>query len=80
MIYYFKRHGRENPILTKKFYIMTQHQNLTKTVNKSQLGQRLDRTLTKLFLGCSRSQIKTWIINGQVKVNGRITVVPKKKC
>lgn len=59
---------------------MAQHSYLTGTINTSQFGQRLDQALTKLFPNYSRSQMKAWIIDGQVKVNGQVTAVPKKKC
>lgn len=58
---------------------MAQYKYLTRTVNKSQIGQRLDQALTKMFPDYSRSQIKTWILDGLVRVNGRVAAVPKKK-
>lgn len=58
---------------------MAQHQHLTGTVNESQLGQRLDQTLAEMFPDYSRSRIKAWILDGQVRVNGRVTAVPKEK-
>lgn len=58
---------------------MVRHQHITSTVNKSQFGQRLDQVLAKLLPNYSRSRIKTWILDGKVRVNGRITMVPKKK-
>lgn len=57
---------------------MKEHQYLTGIVNKLQFSQRLDRALTELFPSYSRSHIKTWILSGQVKINGRIIVTPKK--
>ncbi|MGP4123903.1 MAG: 23S rRNA pseudouridine(1911/1915/1917) synthase RluD [Sodalis sp. (in: enterobacteria)] len=58
---------------------MAQHQYLTGTVNESRLGQRLDQTLAKMFPDYSRSRIKAWILDGLVRVNGQITVMPKEK-
>lgn len=48
-------------------------------MNKSQFGKRLDQALAKLFPDYSRSRIKSWILNGQVKVNGRAMMQPKYK-
>ncbi|CAJ0997209.1 23S rRNA pseudouridine(1911/1915/1917) synthase RluD [Sodalis praecaptivus] len=58
---------------------MAQHKHLTGTVNESQLGQRLDQTLAEMFPDYSRSRIKAWILDGRVRVNGRVTAVPKEK-
>ncbi|OZI14358.1 23S rRNA pseudouridine(1911/1915/1917) synthase [Sodalis-like symbiont of Philaenus spumarius] len=58
---------------------MAQHQQLTGTVSESQLGQRLDQALAELFPDYSRSRIKAWILDGLVRVNGRVTAVPKEK-
>lgn len=58
---------------------MAQHQYLTGTVNDSQLGQRLDQTLAEMFPDYSRSRIKVWILDGLVRVNERVTAVPKEK-
>ncbi|CUX97112.1 23S rRNA pseudouridine(1911/1915/1917) synthase RluD [Candidatus Hoaglandella endobia] len=57
---------------------MIQYRYVKKTVNHAQLGQRLDQALAKLFPNYSRSQIKAWIIDGLVKVNGLVKTVPKK--
>lgn len=45
----------------------------------TQLGQRLDQVLAGLFPDYSRSRIKEWIINGEVKVDGRVVNKPKEK-
>ncbi|AIN47106.1 23S rRNA pseudouridine(1911/1915/1917) synthase RluD [Candidatus Palibaumannia cicadellinicola] len=58
---------------------MAQDRYLTGNVNHAPFAQRLDHVMVKLFYDHSRSRIKNWILNGQVKVNGRVTVVPKKK-
>ncbi|CUX96731.1 23S rRNA pseudouridine(1911/1915/1917) synthase RluD [Candidatus Doolittlea endobia] len=58
---------------------MAQYQYLTATVNTSPLGRSLMQVLSDLFPDYSRSQIKTWILNGLVRVNGQVTAVPKEK-
>ncbi|QJC28335.1 S4 domain-containing protein [Enterobacteriaceae endosymbiont of Plateumaris braccata] len=52
---------------------------LIKTVDKSNTGIRLDIFLTKKLLQFSRSQIKNWIINNNIKINNIIINKPKKK-
>ncbi|MCH9770750.1 MAG: 23S rRNA pseudouridine(1911/1915/1917) synthase RluD [Gammaproteobacteria bacterium] len=42
-------------------------------------GQRLDQALAQLFPDYSRSLIKSWIQNGQVKVNQTTQTVPRSK-
>ncbi|MGP1959446.1 MAG: 23S rRNA pseudouridine(1911/1915/1917) synthase RluD [Arsenophonus sp. NC-TX2-MAG3] len=46
---------------------------------KLQLSQRLDQTLAELFPDYSRSQIKKWILDNRVQVNGKIINRPKEK-
>ncbi|AFP85348.1 pseudouridine synthase, RluA family [secondary endosymbiont of Heteropsylla cubana] len=58
---------------------MTHHQHLNGIVSNLQFGQRLDRTLTELFPNYSRSQIKNWILNGLVRINGQVKTQPKEK-
>ncbi|WMY96938.1 MAG: 23S rRNA pseudouridine(1911/1915/1917) synthase RluD [Arsenophonus sp.] len=45
----------------------------------SQFSQRLDQALVILFPNYSRTQIKKWILNNRVQVNGRYINIPKKK-
>ncbi|WP_246225634.1 S4 domain-containing protein [Enterobacteriaceae endosymbiont of Plateumaris rustica] len=52
---------------------------LNKTVYKFDNGIRLDIFLTKEFFQFSRSQIKNWIINNNIKINNIIINKPKKK-
>ncbi|MGP1930187.1 MAG: 23S rRNA pseudouridine(1911/1915/1917) synthase RluD [Arsenophonus sp. ET-YP4-MAG3] len=58
---------------------MTKQLQLQSQILKSQLGQRLDQAIAGLFLDYSRSQIKEWILNNKVQVNGKIINKPKKK-
>ncbi len=76
--HYIKRHRRENPTLMKKLH-MVQKVQLTATVAESQLGQRLDQAMAKLFPDYSRSRIKEWILDDQVQVNGKTANKPKEK-
>ena len=43
------------------------------------MGQRLDQTLAELFPEYSRSRLKTWIEADLVKLNDRITNIPREK-
>ncbi len=52
---------------------------LKTTIIKTQCGYRLDKSLALLFPNTSRTSIKNWIINNNVKVNGKIINKPKKK-
>ncbi len=45
---------------------------LTTIIPASAFGQRLDQTLAEIFSEYSRSRIKTWILNGQVRVDGKL--------
>ncbi|UVK78966.1 MAG: 23S rRNA pseudouridine(1911/1915/1917) synthase [Sodalis sp. Ffu] len=58
---------------------MIQCQCLIGIVNKSQFGQRLDRVLVELFPDYSRSRVKSWILDGKVRINERVTTIPKEK-
>ncbi|XOD70089.1 MAG: 23S rRNA pseudouridine(1911/1915/1917) synthase RluD [Sodalis sp. (in: enterobacteria)] len=58
---------------------MENHQHLRARVKASQVGHRLDKVLAKLFFEYSRSQIKAWILDDLVKVNGQIRREPKEK-
>ncbi len=58
---------------------MAQQIKLNATVFESQLGERLDQALAKLFPDYSRSDIKKWILDYRVQINGKIINKPKKK-
>ncbi|WP_226811297.1 23S rRNA pseudouridine(1911/1915/1917) synthase RluD [Candidatus Steffania adelgidicola] len=58
---------------------MEKYQHFTGTVNTLRVRQRLDQVLVQLLHDCSRTQIKAWILDGLVKVNGRIITLPKEK-
>ena len=52
---------------------------LSAEVQPEQMGQRLDQTLAELFPEYSRSRLKTWIEANLVKLNDRITNIPREK-
>jgi len=52
---------------------------LNAIVSELQLGQRLDKTLAKLFPDYSRSRIKKWILADQVMVNGKKMNKPRDR-
>ncbi|HHF5616372.1 TPA: 23S rRNA pseudouridine(1911/1915/1917) synthase RluD [Haemophilus influenzae] len=52
---------------------------LSAEVQPKQMGQRLDQTLAELFPEYSRSRLKTWIEADLVKLNDRITNIPREK-
>ncbi|MCK9021582.1 23S rRNA pseudouridine(1911/1915/1917) synthase RluD [Haemophilus influenzae] len=52
---------------------------LSAEVQPEQMGQRLDQTLAELFPEYSRSRLKTWIEVDLVKLNDRITNIPREK-
>ena len=52
---------------------------LSAEVHPEQMGQRLDQTLAELFPEYSRSRLKTWIEADLVKLNDRITNIPREK-
>ncbi|MFP3014056.1 MAG: 23S rRNA pseudouridine(1911/1915/1917) synthase RluD [Arsenophonus sp.] len=58
---------------------MSKKLKLKSKILKSQIGQRLDKALSKLFVDHSRSQIKEWILCNRVLVNGKVINAPKKK-
>ncbi|VAY02369.1 Ribosomal large subunit pseudouridine synthase D [Arsenophonus endosymbiont of Aleurodicus dispersus] len=58
---------------------MAQKLQLKGQIQELQLGQRLDLALAKLFSAYSRSQIKKWILDKKVQVNGNIINRPKEK-
>lgn len=78
IIYYIKWHDREIPILMKKLDMVQQVQ-LNATVAESQLGQRLDKSIAKVFPDYSRSRIKEWILDNRVQVNGKVINKPRAK-
>lgn len=58
---------------------MAQCRQLIATVKESQLGQRLDQTLSELFPDYSRSRIKGWILDGRVQVDQQVVDKPREK-
>ncbi|QLB20361.1 23S rRNA pseudouridine(1911/1915/1917) synthase [Vespertiliibacter pulmonis] len=58
---------------------MTQQITLETEVTSDLLGARLDQALAQLFPDYSRSRIKIWIENDQVKVNGVIVNKAREK-
>ena len=42
-------------------------------------GSRLDQVIAELFSDYSRSRLKTWILDGCVKVDGKVCTVPRHK-
>lgn len=52
---------------------------LSAEVQPEQMGQRLDQTLAELFPEYSRSRLKMWIEADLVKLNDRITNIPREK-
>ena len=52
---------------------------LSAEVQPEQMGQRLDQTLAELFPEYSRSRLKTWIEADLVKLNDRISNIPREK-
>ncbi|MDT9587621.1 MAG: 23S rRNA pseudouridine(1911/1915/1917) synthase RluD [Candidatus Arsenophonus melophagi] len=58
---------------------MTQQLSLKAQILESQFGKRLDKVLAELFPLYSRSQIKKWILDKKVLVNGKIINKPTKK-
>ena len=52
---------------------------LSAEVQPEQMGHRLDQTLAELFPEYSRSRLKTWIEADLVKLNDRITNIPREK-
>ena len=61
---------------------MTQTSNTVQleAVTESQhFGQRLDQVLADLFPEYSRSKLKSWILDGNVTVNGEVNTTPRHK-
>ena len=52
---------------------------LSAEVQPEQMGQRVDQTLAELCPEYSRSRLKTWIEADLVKLNERITNIPREK-
>ncbi|BCO19754.1 23S rRNA pseudouridine(1911/1915/1917) synthase RluD [Alteromonas sp. McT4-15] len=61
---------------------MTQSPNtiqLEASTEAAHFGLRLDQVLADLFPEYSRSKLKTWILDGNVAVNGEVITVPRHK-
>ncbi|QJR82127.1 23S rRNA pseudouridine(1911/1915/1917) synthase RluD [Alteromonas pelagimontana] len=61
---------------------MTQSENvvnLEATADSQHFGQRLDQVLADLFPEYSRSKLKTWILDGNVAINGQTSTTPRQK-
>ncbi|WMY95161.1 MAG: 23S rRNA pseudouridine(1911/1915/1917) synthase RluD [Arsenophonus sp.] len=58
---------------------MSEKLQLNAKILPSQISQRLDQALVFLFPDYSRSQIKQWILNNRVQVNGEYVNSPRKK-
>ncbi|MGO2089996.1 MAG: 23S rRNA pseudouridine(1911/1915/1917) synthase RluD [Oceanisphaera sp.] len=58
---------------------MSQQIELNGTVADHQFGQRLDQTLAEMFPDYSRTRIKTWIQQDQVRLDGEIANKPRAK-
>ncbi len=56
---------------------MSQSIELTDQITPEMHGSRLDRALSELFPDYSRSQLKNWLLKGQVSVDGEKVLVPK---
>ncbi|AKC59763.1 Ribosomal large subunit pseudouridine synthase D [Blochmannia endosymbiont of Polyrhachis (Hedomyrma) turneri] len=58
-----------------------EHKNITKTIIITSFlsGLRLDKALSQSLPDHSRSRIKRWILNRQVKVNNCVVTMPDKK-
>lgn len=52
---------------------------LTNVVKDSQLGQRLDQAVAELFSDFSRSRLKTWLLEGNIKVDGQVVIKPRTR-
>ena len=52
---------------------MNEFYNLKLTINKQLSSQRLDKVLVSKLEGYSRTQIKKWILEGRVLVNGEVS-------
>ncbi|MBL1376829.1 23S rRNA pseudouridine(1911/1915/1917) synthase RluD [Zobellella iuensis] len=58
---------------------MSQQIELNGVVADHQYGQRLDQTLAEMFPDYSRSRIKTWIQQEQVRLDGDVVSKPREK-
>lgn len=58
---------------------MSEHIELTETVPDSCNGKRLDQALAELFPDYSRSRLKTWITEGGVTIDGKVSDKPREK-
>lgn len=52
---------------------------LTSHAEAHHYGARLDQVIADLFSEYSRSRLKTWILDGNVRVNGEVVTVPRQK-
>src|SRR5690554_4556832 len=58
---------------------MSQQIELNGVVADHQYGQRLDQALAEMFPDYSRSRIKTWIQQEQVRLDGEVVSKPREK-
>ncbi|PSJ42703.1 23S rRNA pseudouridine(1911/1915/1917) synthase RluD [Zobellella endophytica] len=58
---------------------MSQQIELNGVVADHQYGQRLDQALAEMFPDYSRSRIKTWIQQDQVRLDGQVVSKPREK-
>lgn len=58
---------------------MSQALELQAVVDEQLTGCRLDQALANLFPDYSRSRIKEWILEGQVKLDGEVVTKPREK-
>ncbi|MFP2768822.1 23S rRNA pseudouridine(1911/1915/1917) synthase RluD [Oceanisphaera sp. KMM 10153] len=58
---------------------MSQQIELNGVVADHQYGQRLDQTLADMFPDYSRTRIKTWIQQDQVRLDGQVANKPREK-
>lgn len=58
---------------------MSQQIELSGVVADHQYGQRLDQALAEMFSDYSRSRIKTWIQQEQVRLDGEVVSKPREK-
>ncbi|MCU7555781.1 23S rRNA pseudouridine(1911/1915/1917) synthase RluD [Alteromonas sp. ASW11-19] len=53
--------------------------NLEGTTEQAHFGYRLDQVLADLFPEYSRSKLKSWIVDGNVRLNGEVVTAPRHK-
>ncbi|MDT7526183.1 MULTISPECIES: 23S rRNA pseudouridine(1911/1915/1917) synthase RluD [Pseudidiomarina] len=58
---------------------MSEHISLSGTVPQSANGKRLDQAVAEMFPDYSRSRLKTWITDGQVRIDGEVVDRPREK-